>query len=334
MSIFQNQFRENPPLFAPSADDAARMSALYDTFVRAGIVPGQGPRGIGLPSLAGLPFSLSPLASRMPQMPRADFFSRLDELSPPVARQPAFAPSARTMDAPMLDLKPPSDGGDSDRLIGMGIKGLEQLTSSRPDVDDQLDRITELLAMSGIQGASLQPSRPVPKAATEEAGSVPGISDELYARYRSKLRGHESGSDDTAINPLEPIAVAARGRYSFKPSTWQSLGEEFPNLQLTPENIFDPDKQELALRAYTGKSVKALREINDREPTPGELFAFHQFGQEGGKRVVGNLDRRLGDLFPREKADTPNIIFRVNPNINEDMTPRQYIGLYNRLFGE
>jgi hypothetical protein len=146
----------------------------------------------------------------------------------------------------------------------------------------------------------------------------------IPAGYFDRLRGQESGTDDSAVNK----ASGASGRYQFLPSTVASLIKQVPGLRdkINENWKTDPNQQDELLRAYTQISLDTLKPIlKDRMPTMGELYALHFFGHSGGANALRNADTKLGSLFP-------DIVFEQNPTLSRDMTPAQFVQYINNAW--
>lgn len=121
--------------------------------------------------------------------------------------------------------------------------------------------------------------------------------------FFARLRGPEGTlSNYDAVNPV----TGAGGPYQFLPSTWRDLMASHPELGLTLAGFNNPsenqEQHEKAIRAYTDRSIKALSFLG-RQPTAGELYALHLFGQAGGSNFLKALDSNVADVIPSSFVD-------------------------------
>jgi hypothetical protein len=143
-----------------------------------------------------------------------------------------------------------------------------------------------------------------PRAAPELI--KPNQGDPL-AEYYAKVRQHESGGDDTISNGV------AYGRYQFTPQTWLGVAIRHPELGLDKTNIFDPAKQDEAMRALTADNVAVLQK-SGLEATPENLFMLHFLGAGGGPKFLRALQAdpsaNAAALFPLETRYNPTIFHK------------------------
>ena len=139
--------------------------------------------------------------------------------------------------------------------------------------------------------------------------SATGAPNDYYAITR-KL---ESGGNDNAVsrNPATGAPIAY-GRYQFTAGTWRGLGEAHPELGLTGDNILDPQKQELAIRAFTGDNAKILQG-QGMAATPANLRMMAFLGAGGGptflKEMQANPDAPAAASFGKEAQANPAIFY-------------------------
>jgi hypothetical protein len=153
----------------------------------------------------------------------------------------------------------------------------------------------------------------------EYAPDMPGIP----AGYFDRVAGPESGGRLGAINPKS----RAMGRYQFLPSTIADLKRSNPDLLVNNDWATDKAQQDAWMRAYTQRSVDALKPvIGDRMPTNGELYAMHFFGQGAGAQVLQNRDKPLGQILP-------DVVFQYNPNLRRDQTAGDFVDTIDKTWG-
>jgi hypothetical protein len=120
------------------------------------------------------------------------------------------------------------------------------------------------------------------------------------ADQKSKTLGAETGKVSAvgALNTKNRMS-SARGPYQILDGTWRDL-EKSAGRKLNRQSVEDND---LAFELYTKKSEKALAQ-NGIEVNPGNAYALHVFGQQGGveylKRMKSNPDGLSTDGMSKE----------------------------------
>ncbi|MDE2096651.1 MAG: hypothetical protein KGL39_05335 [Patescibacteria group bacterium] len=157
--------------------------------------------------------------------------------------------------------------------------------------DDTLDPLTPARPRS-LAGAMIAP-RPAP-------------AYDPISTYMAQARKRESSGNDNASSGV------ADGRYQFTPDTWMSVGARHPELGLAPGNIYDPAKQEAAMRAFTADNAAILQK-NGVPVTPTNLYVMHFLGEGAGPtflRAMGqNPTAPAAQFFPKEARYNPTIFY-------------------------
>lgn len=192
---------------------------------------------------------------------------------------------------------------------------------------DTVNQIDALLVAARAHRAVA--SLPASQQAAALGGPANGPGNDYYAITR-KL---ESGGNDNAVsrNPTTGAPIAY-GRYQFTAGTWRGLGIAHPELGLTGENILDPDKQEAAIRAFTGDNAKILTS-QGMEASPANLRMMAFLGAGGGpqflKAMQTNPDAPAAAMFAREAQANPTIFYANG----QPRTMAQVYGLLTKAVG-
>jgi hypothetical protein len=150
---------------------------------------------------------------------------------------------------------------------------------------------------------SMNSAAPVPAAPIANNSSAP-------ADYNSIVARRESGNNPT-VTPN--ATTGAAGRYGFLPSTWSSIAQNHPELNLPPTIAqATPEQQDAAQNAYTGDNAKTLQgagiPVTDRT-----LNMAHFLGAGGATKFFGALKQNPGapaaSIFPTEAAANPTLFF-------------------------
>ena len=169
--------------------------------------------------------------------------------------------------------------------------------------------------------------------ASQQAGALGDPAGGPGNDYYAITRKLESGGNDNAVsrNPTTGAPIAF-GRYQFTAGTWRGLGEAHPELGLTGENILDPNKQEAAIRAFTGDNAKILTS-QGMDVTPANLRMMAFLGARGGpqflKTMQANPDAPAAATFPREAQANPTIFYANG----QPRTMAQVYGLMTKAVG-
>jgi hypothetical protein len=145
-------------------------------------------------------------------------------------------------------------------------------------------------------------------------GPAPGVKPPeasaekpLAGDYMAVVRRRESGGNDTAGNGV------AFGRYAFTPRTWLGVAAAHSELGLRPEDIWNGEKQDQAMRALTADNARVLRE-EGLDPSPANLYVTHFLGTGGGPKFLRAMQAdpsfSAASLFPLEARYNPTIFFR------------------------
>lgn len=199
-----------------------------------------------------------------------------------------------------------------------------------------ISNLRQLMATAGASRGGLDARRamvvpPHQRAMTPMEGpdtgapnpNAPGNYDDYYRH----LRAFESHDNPGIENPT----THAGGYYQFLPGTWADVATAHPELHLTPEGRvgdqpWQEAQQEAAIRAYTQTSIDKLRTALGRDPTPGELYALHLFGHQGGMNLINNMGVPLASLY------SPDVI-NNNPWLRNYKTGNDLLPYFDQLMG-
>lgn len=101
----------------------------------------------------------------------------------------------------------------------------------------------------------------------QQGGSAPGGGTPAlpgpHGAVLGQLRQAESGGRDGEISRYPPGHARAGqpiayGRYQFTPATWAGVSRAHPELNLTPDGIYNGDQQDRAAQAHAGDIVRQL----------------------------------------------------------------------------
>lgn len=149
---------------------------------------------------------------------------------------------------------------------------------------------------------------------------------------RDKIRGKESGGNDTAQNP----SSSARGRYQFLDSTWNSFAAKAGVPAVTADNkgtSSDPRNdgalQERVMDQYVAASTAEL--TSARLPvTDANLYLLHFMGQKGGVNFIRAMNN---DASATAAAAFPGVA-DANKSVfygGKDKTALSLSEVYNKL---
>lgn len=190
------------------------------------------------------------------------------------------------------------DPGAYEKVVGQQIQLIENSPLTPLEKTQKIQALKNTLAYQAEQA----------KAQQDPAGVVAaGVGGGL----RDKIRGKESGGNDTAQNPTS----SARGRYQFLDTTWNAFAAKAGVPAVTGENrggANDPrnngDAQEKVMDQYIAASTAELT-ANKLPVTDANLYLLHFMGQKGGTaflRAMNNdASATAAAAFPAQaKANT------------------------------
>jgi len=191
-----------------------------------------------------------------------------------------------------------------------------------------------LVPAPSVMDVVLAPKKAAPWAPETPAGPVitsaysplaahtpqPKPAGPVQTDYYKSLKSAESGN-----NPFANSGVA-KGLYQFTPQTWNGVAASHPELGLRPEDIMNPEKQEMAIRAFTADNAKILTN-HKLEPTPANLRMMHFLGAGAGPKFLDAVrstpEASAVSLFPKEAQYNHNVFF------NKDGSPRTVAQVYS-----
>lgn len=106
----------------------------------------------------------------------------------------------------------------------------------------------------------------------------------MIETYLQRTMQRESGGNARARNP----SSSATGLYQFTRPTWAGMIQNYPQLGLTPDGIYDPAQQDRAMRAFTDANRMVL-EKSGISPTDQNLYTAHFLGPAGAVKFLTNL---------------------------------------------
>lgn len=187
-----------------------------------------------------------------------------------------------------------SRGPDPLAKIEAAIRRLPQLPAGIRE-----ERLPDGTIMNLAPTTKMQRRAMTPLEGPDTGEINPNADPMLDPSFYAALRGPEgTTSNYDAVNPT----TGASGPYQFLRSTWEDLMHSNPDLGLTLAGFNNPSKNqeqhERAIRAYTKRSLEKLQPYLGRTPTPGELYAAHIFGQQGGLNFLKAPDAHVADIIP------------------------------------
>lgn len=116
-----------------------------------------------------------------------------------------------------------------------------------------------------------------------------------YEEYKKYARQAESSGNDRAVS-----AANAKGRYQFLPSTWSDLG-------MNPKDIFNPMKQEEAMKKFTEQNVAYFRKKFNRDPDNTDVYGMHHLGAAGYVKVLSDPTAPVSKYYsPKALSQNPH----------------------------
>lgn len=116
---------------------------------------------------------------------------------------------------------------------------------------------------------------------------------------------------------------SAAGLFQFTEDTWRDSARLVPELRIRMDDPdfmdlrFDPELSRRVVEATTASNAELLRDVLDREPTAGELYAAHFLGRRGSIRLLNaEPDQPADEVFPRPARANRNVFYK------RDGTPR------------
>ena len=130
--------------------------------------------------------------------------------------------------------------------------------------------------------------------------------------YKAKTRRAESGTDDTAVNPMS----GATGRYQFMPDTWNALMKKYPDAGLTADGRINGDQQDIAMDLLTDEN-KINLESKGIPVTNGSMYVMHALGANIGPKIlqaaIGGDTRTAAEIVGANVVKQNPTWFKNNP---------------------
>ena len=166
-----------------------------------------------------------------------------------------------------------------------------------------------------------QPSVPAPAAQPQHPATGGNVD-----QFMQLVRAHESGGNDKASSGV------ANGRYQFTPATWAGVARQHPELGLQPNDIWDGNKQDLAMRAIT-KDYENVLAMNKIPASMPNMFMLHFLGTGGGpkflKAMQADPNASAPAMFPLEAQYNPTIF---HDKAGQPRTLQQVYALMTKSF--
>lgn len=105
--------------------------------------------------------------------------------------------------------------------------------------------------------------------------------------YFPKLRAIESGGNDSA----QAATSSAYGPYQFTKGTWNDVAAKHPELGLTAADRFDPQKQQVAIEAFTKDNAFTLASNGIDPADQTNLYMAHLLGPAGGTKFLTAMQK-------------------------------------------
>jgi hypothetical protein len=161
------------------------------------------------------------------------------------------------------------------------------------------------------------------------ASASPAAPQPAGGDYMATVRRRESGGNDMAANG------AAFGRYQFTQRTWLGVAASHPELGLRPEDIWNGDKQDQAMKALTADNTRVLQK-EGLDASGGNLYMMHFLGTGGGPKFLKAMQAEptanAAAMFPLEAKYNPTIFFHGgDPNQPRNLS--QIYGMMTKDFG-
>lgn len=202
--------------------------------------------------------------------------------------------------------------GASGAISGFGAPIMEGGAGSNPYMDI-LRRLQGLqgsqnggpgaAAMRQLQALQARPLPPLPTPPgaldqyappTPDATAYDPGEDDPDRDYMTKVRGPESGGDDTIVNRTS----GATGRFQFVQPTWDAIRKQAPDLGLDPTVSTDVGQQTRAMKFLTDQNRKALSTAIGGQPTDAQLYLAHFLGPQYAMMALKSPETPVERLFP------------------------------------
>lgn len=128
-----------------------------------------------------------------------------------------------------------------------------------------------------------------------------------FDQFLGRLAEVESSGNPNA----EASTSSASGLFQFTEGTWRDatrgMSPEVQNL----DSRFDPEISRLVVSRTTESNFNLLKDVLERDPSDGELYAAHFLGRRGALRLLDraeeNPNQLAAEVFPRPAQANPNI---------------------------
>lgn len=163
--------------------------------------------------------------------------------------------------------------------------------------------------------ATLSGKKPLPMGSVQSKIIAQAKESGVDPQTALAIASIESNYNPTAKNP----ASSASGVFQLIDSSWDMYGGNAPR-----DNV---DAQVKAGIGYIADTQKAMKQTFGRDPTPGELYMGHLFGQAGAQAII-----KSPDAMPIEKAVARYAPNNVNTIVNANGMTGMTVGQVKALW--
>lgn len=147
---------------------------------------------------------------------------------------------------------------------------------------------------------------------------------DLDNSYYDKLAQLESGGRN-----IGSATSSATGPFQILGGTWENIRKQHPELELTSQDRYDPQKQQPAVRAFTQDNVRSLKDAGIT-PTGTNTYFAHFLGAGGATKFIqGYADNP--DAPAIQYASPAAVAANQNVFYKKDGTPKTLDEVYNHV---